>query len=138
MSALNGSGKSNLLVSFLFPKEMCFEEQHALERNIRNTIVNTIKEKYPTVLFTMADEECIMNALGNLPEYPRYECIKKFEVDGRTVFNGIRCEEIDEYYGGKSTSDIRLYYYDDTDVVDEVVSIDITYACLRENFVRIA
>lgn len=59
MSAINGNGKSNLLVSYLFPKETGFEGQCALEKQIQNTIAKAIKEEYPDIHFVIADEECI-------------------------------------------------------------------------------
>ena len=65
MSALSGNGKSNLLVSFLFPKGTSFEGQCALERQIQNTIAKAIKEEYPDVHFAIADEECINEKLLN-------------------------------------------------------------------------
>lgn len=59
MSAVNGNGKSNLLISYLFPKGTGFEGQCALEDQIKNTIAKAIKEEYPDVHFVIADEECI-------------------------------------------------------------------------------
>lgn len=59
MSVIDGNGKENFLLSYLFPKELDTVEQIDLHNQIRDKISNVMYKDYPEIKFTLGDSSYI-------------------------------------------------------------------------------
>jgi len=57
MSIVNGNGKGNLLISYLFPKESGIKEQCELEAKIGRAISEVMAKYFPKVRYIMGADE---------------------------------------------------------------------------------
>ena len=59
MSVIDGNGKENFLLSYLFPKELDTTGQIDLHHKIKNKLANVMHNEFPEVKFTLGDSEII-------------------------------------------------------------------------------